>query len=71
VYNDYVRETREETPVGQGFQQWMHQVDQTVQGKVGLSVHDLEDCPFMDWFKDGVKPASAATRAIRNAGGDF
>jgi len=63
--------TREETRMGQGFQQWMQQVDQAVQGKVGLSVYDLEDCAFMDWFKDGVKATSAATRAIRNAGGEF
>ena len=66
-----MRETREETPVGQGFQQWMNQVDQKVQGKVGLSVHDLEDCPFMDWFEDGVKPGTAAGMAIKNAMGDF
>ena len=57
--------------MGQTFQQWFQQVDQKVQGKVGLSVHDLEDCPFMDWFEDGVKPGTAATKAIKNAGGDF
>ena len=57
--------------MGQGFQQWMNQVDQKVQGKVGLSVHDLEDCPFMDWFEDGVKPGTAAGMAIKNAMGDF
>jgi hypothetical protein len=59
--------TREVTRMGQGFQQWMNQVDQVVQYQTGLSVHDLEDCAFRDWFDDGVKATTAARNAIRNA----
>jgi hypothetical protein len=30
-------------------------------------VHDLPDCPFADWFGDGVSPREAARLAIENA----
>lgn len=47
------------------FEEWMKAVDAAVQAKVGLSVHDLADCCFRDWYDDKVSPASAAKRAIK------
>jgi hypothetical protein len=48
------------------FEEWMRAVDQAVQMKVGLSVHDLADAPFRDWYDDGVSTTTAARRAIRS-----
>jgi hypothetical protein len=53
------------------FDEWMQDVDDAVQAKVGLSIHDLEDQPFTDWYEDGVTAASAARRALQYSGGDF
>lgn len=52
-----------------GFKAWMLAVDAAVEARVGLSVHDLEDVAFRDWFDDGVSAKSAAARAIRNSMG--
>jgi hypothetical protein len=57
--------------MSQTFEQWFAAVDQNVEAIIGLSVNDLEDCCFMDWYEDGVKPASAARKALRNSGGAF
>jgi hypothetical protein len=50
------------------FAEWMRRVDEAVEAEVGLSVHDLEDASFADWFEDGVRPATAAKRALRASG---
>ena len=49
------------------FDDWMAAVDQLVNERAGLSVHDLPDCPFRRWFDDGVSPSGAARQAIHNA----
>lgn len=49
------------------FSEWMAAVDKACQVKAGMSVHDLPDCCFRDWYDDGVKPASAASKAIKSA----
>ena len=51
----------------QSFEDWMRAVDRAVSSKIGLSVYDLPDCCYRDWYDDGVRPASAASRAIKNA----
>jgi uncharacterized protein DUF5419 len=54
------------------FEDWMKKVDELVGQRIGLSVHDLVDCPFRDWFDAGVTPQEAAHDAIRYDGGfDF
>jgi hypothetical protein len=50
------------------FDQWMRDVDQAVSRLAYLSVYDLTDQPFADWFEAGVRPLTAAKRAIRNNG---
>jgi hypothetical protein len=49
------------------FDEWMAEVDNAVERIAGMSVHDLPDCCFRDWFDDDVKPVSAARRSIREA----
>lgn len=50
------------------FEEWMKIVDLFVYRLAGVSVYDLPDQTFMIWFKDGVKPSTAAKRALRDAG---
>jgi len=49
------------------FEQWFRKVNIAVEKLCGMSVEDLPDCPYMDWFEDGMTPTSAARKAIRNA----
>lgn len=51
----------------QTYKQWFSLVNQAVAGKIGLSAMDLPDCPYRDWFNDGMEPAEAALEAMRNA----
>lgn len=46
----------------------MHRVDILVLKVTGLSVFDLEDQPYADWFADGLSPLDAAREALQNAG---
>lgn len=55
---------------GASFEDWMSQVDRIVWQKAGVSVHDLPDVPYRDWYDDGVSPKGAASRAIRAAGSE-
>jgi len=47
------------------FNEWMKDVDAAVSRATGLSVHDLPDCCFADWYEDEMKPGDAARLAIR------
>jgi len=49
------------------FTTYMAKIDAIVGAKVGLSIHDLPDLPFRDFYDDGVPPARVAARAIREA----
>jgi hypothetical protein len=50
------------------FNEWMRKVDEAIATKLcGMIAADLPDCPYRDWFDDGVKPSTAAARAIRAA----
>ena len=52
------------------FERWMKLVDLYVSSMIGLSVYDLPDCCFGDWYEDGMSPKSAARKAVRSANGD-
>ena len=41
------------------FEAWMARTDQAMTATIGLSIHDLADQPFYDWFTDGMTPAEA------------
>jgi hypothetical protein len=49
------------------FEEWMKVVDTICESKYGLSVDDLPDCCYKDWYDDDVKPSTAAARAIKGA----
>ena len=49
------------------FAAWFAKVDAAVVALCGMSVNDLPDCCFRDWFEDGVSPSSAARRAVKAA----
>jgi hypothetical protein len=48
------------------FEDWMKKVDNLVSDVTGSSVYDLADCPFKDWYEDGMKASKAAAKAIKN-----
>jgi hypothetical protein len=49
------------------FDTWMKLVDEAVYARINCSVHDLPDCPFRDWYDDGLRALAAARKAIRYA----
>ncbi len=51
----------------QDFEHWLAKVDAAVEARTGMSLSDLPDCCFRDWYDDGVTPSAAAARVIRNA----
>ena len=55
------------------FNDWMKEVDTCVSKSLGfgLGVYDLPDCPFYDWFDDGMTPKQAARKAIHIAKTEF
>ena len=53
-----------------GFEDWMRAVDKLV-GYRGLSVYDLPDCCYRDWYDNRLRPIRAANRALKNAAGDY
>jgi hypothetical protein len=56
--------------MGQTFQGWMKQVDYVVSKKYkGLSVDDLADCCFADWYEAGMASSTAAMKAVKANGG--
>lgn len=46
------------------FDQWMKQVDRVVQGKIGLSVHDLSDKCWRDEFDSDSTPEDAVLNLL-------
>ena len=49
------------------FDAWMQKVDDEINALSGMSRDDLADCCYREWYDDGVTPARAARRAIKNA----
>ena len=47
------------------FEEWMAEVDHFCYAKAGLSIYDLPDCCFRDWYDDGMSPRRAAADALR------
>ena len=48
------------------FEQWMQEVNQEVEKKIGLDTSHLPDCPYRDWYENRMGPKAAATKAIKN-----
>ncbi len=50
------------------FETWMQQVDAAVAGMAFISVHDLADQPFRDWYESGYTAHEAAEESLENEG---
>ena len=51
--------------MAQTFETWMAKVDAAVLKKYGVSVHDLPDLPFYDYWIDGITPSEVAKIAMQ------
>lgn len=49
------------------YKTWLKKVDSIVIKKCGMSIHDLPDCCFMDWYENDVEPAEAADMVLVQA----
>lgn len=45
---------------------YMRRVDRLVTMALGLSIYDLDDRCYADWYEDGERPAVTAARIIRS-----
>lgn len=52
------------------FEMWMHTVDVAIQYRAGISVLDLPDCCYRDWYDDEISPDTVANRVLEDAGFD-
>ncbi len=50
------------------FTEWMAELDLRCGRKVGLSIRDLADQPFSDWYEDGITPAQALRLTLAEEG---
>ena len=54
------------------FEDWRRKADAICNAAHGLSLDDLADCPYYDWYEEGLSPAGAVKRAVRNEmSGDY
>ena len=61
---------REYARGGIPFALWLALTDQRITRRTGLSLFDLPDATFADWFEDGITPAEAAVLVL-DAGSEF
>ena len=50
------------------FDGWMRNVNKAIESICGLTADDLADCPFADWFEDGIEPNEAAQLVLEENG---
>lgn len=53
------------------FREWMKQVNQEVIRIAGVSVQDLADQPFRDWYESEITPHEAAIELLVEEGFPF
>jgi len=53
------------------FEQWMKRVNYEVFRLALVSVHDLADQPFYDWYESGMTPLEAAEETLIEEGFPF
>lgn len=49
----------------QEFTAWKRKVNAEAERLCGLSCDDLPDCDYYSWYDDGMRPTTAARRAIQ------
>jgi hypothetical protein len=52
------------------FDQWYAKANAICCTRLGVSLDDMPDCCYADWYEDGVTPKGAVSRAIRAAKGE-
>lgn len=52
------------------FERWLARVDILLVRLRGISIHDLEDMPYREWYEARVRPVRAANKALKRAGAD-
>jgi hypothetical protein len=52
------------------FEAWEKEVNRWIEIRSGMSLDDLPDCCYYDWYEAGMNPKRAAKKAIRNAMGE-
>lgn len=62
------RPTEEVTLARKPFDQWMAELDRRCAARTGLSIRDLADQPFADWYEDGITPAQALRLTLESEG---
>jgi len=50
------------------FDEWMRAIENLIWKLRGISVYDLPDCPFDEWYDERLRPIRAANKALRRAG---
>ena len=50
------------------FGEWMLRIDEILLRWRWVSVYDLPDCPYRDWYDHRVRPIRAANKALKLAG---
>jgi hypothetical protein len=53
------------------FKKWMNDVDAAVGATAFVSVYDLPDQPFRDWFDSGMSAEEAARTTLEDADYEF
>jgi hypothetical protein len=48
------------------FESWIDEINRLLD-LIGLSIDDLPDCPYRDWFEDGMTAKRASAKAIKMA----
>lgn len=46
------------------FDTWMEKADQCLLRNMGISIYDLPDKCYRDWFESGMSPGTAAYKAL-------
>jgi hypothetical protein len=62
-----VREARKYAGEDEGFLRWLL-VANAYASRKGIGLFDLADCPFRDWYDDGIEPLAAFRLALANEG---
>ena len=53
--------------IDQSFEVWMKEADRLCGASTGMSLYDLPDCCYRDWYDDGMTPKQAVRMALRSA----
>ena len=53
------------------FEDWMSRIDRFIGRALGLSIYDLPDCHYREWYERRMRPSRAAARAVRNITSDY